>query len=139
MTRRLEKGYTLIEVLIVLAIVALLIGLATPLLVNQLQGARSDSARAQVSAIANSVELFFLDADRYPTEAEGLNALVSAPAGVTGWNGPYVSRASSLIDPWGNPYIYTDSTPAGPYQVSSLGADGAVGGTGENADVTNWD
>lgn len=134
-----EKGYTLIEVLIVLAIVALLMGIATPLLVNQFNQARSSSARVQVGALAGSVELFFLDVGRYPTEAEGLGALVSAPGGMSDWNGPYVSRASSLIDPWGQAYLYTDNVPGFPYQIQTLGADTQLGGTNENADITNWD
>src|SRR5690606_6791185 len=81
-SRRTQKGYTLLEILVVLAIIALVVGIATPLVVQQFTGARADSARVGVSALANSVELFFLDVGRYPTEQEGLTALISAPAGV---------------------------------------------------------
>lgn len=122
-----------------LAIIALVVGIATPLIIQQFTGARVDSAKIQVGALSNSVELFFLDVGRYPTEQEGLVALTAAPAGLTTWKGPYIQRASSLNDPWGRPYLYTDTAPGFPYQIQTLGADGQAGGTGDNADVTNWE
>ncbi len=133
-----QRGYTLLEILIVLAIIALVVGIATPLIVQQFTAARGDSAKVQAAALANSVELFFLDVGRYPTAAEGLAALMSPPSGATNWKGPYVTRASSLNDPWGRPYLYTDTATGHPYEISSLGADAQAGGSGANADVNNW-
>jgi len=123
-----------------MAIIVLFIGIAAPQLINQFTDARSDSARVGVSSIANSVDMFFVDVGRYPTEAEGLDALITAPSGATGWNGPYISRASSLTDPWGTAYSYAlTGTTSQPFTVSTLGSDGTAGGSGEAADITNWD
>lgn len=132
---RRSQGFTLIELLVVLAILTLLAGLVGPRVLGQLGGAKSKTAGVQIADIEKSLELFKLDVGRFPTREEGLPSLVAAPAGATGWNGPYI-KGSLPNDPWGKPYQYTPAE-GGNVQILSLGADGAPGGEGENADVKN--
>jgi general secretion pathway protein G len=117
---RRAAGFTLIELLVVLAILGLLIGLVA----------------IQIADLEKSVELFKLDVGRFPTSEEGLDALVKRPANARGWNGPYLKGSSVPEDPWGRPYKYSFAGTAEP-EIVSLGADGAPGGEGENADVRN--
>ncbi|MCR4299542.1 MAG: type II secretion system major pseudopilin GspG [Gallionella sp.] len=133
-----QQGFTLIELLVVLVILGLLASLAGPKVMNYLGGAKSDSAHLQVEEFGASLDLFKLETGRYPTTQEGLQALVQAPAGLTGWNGPYLKKKTLPKDPWGNEYIYVSPGQHGPYDLSSLGADNREGGDGENKDLTSW-
>jgi len=129
------RGFTLIELLVVLAILTLLAGLVGPRVLGQLGGAKSKTAAVQIADIEKSLELFKLDVGRFPTREEGLQSLVAAPAAATGWNGPYI-KGSLPNDPWGKPYQYAPAE-GGNVDIRSLGADGAPGGEGENADIKN--
>jgi len=103
---------------------------------NQLGGAKSKTAALQISDLEKSLELFKLDVGRFPTTAEGLNALSVRPGSANGWNGPYI-KGNVPNDPWGKPYAYTSPSANGGVEISTLGADGAAGGTGDNADIQN--
>ena len=133
-TRRHARGFTLIELLVVLAILTLLAGLVGPRVLSQLGGAKSKTAAVQIAHLDKSLELFKLDVGRYPTTEEGLDALVKRPGSVNGWNGPYL-KGGVPTDPWSHPYRYTNA--GGSIEIISLGADGAPGGDGENADIRN--
>lgn len=133
----MNKGFTLIELLVVLAILGLLAGLVGPRVLNQLGGAKSQTAVVQISDLEQAAELFKLDVGRFPTTQEGLEALVTKPATANGWNGPYL-RKGLPRDPWGNPYRYASPGKRGDIDIYTLGADNAPGGDGENADVGNW-
>jgi general secretion pathway protein G len=134
--RARARGFTLIELLVVLAILTLLAGLVGPRVLNQLGGAKSKTAGVQIADLEKSLELFKLDVGRFPTTEEGLQALSVKPASANGWNGPYI-KGSVPNDPWGKPYKYTSPAAGGGVEILTLGADGAAGGDGENADVRN--
>ena len=134
--RRRARGFTLIELLVVLAILTLLAGIVGPRVLNQLGGAKSKTAAVQIADFDKSLELFKLDVGRYPTTEEGLEALVKKPGNANGWNGPYL-KGGVPTDPWGKPYKYANPGSNGGIEILSLGADGAPGGEGENADVRN--
>lgn len=132
-----DEGYTLLELLVVLVILTLIVGIAGPMVLRQFGKAKSDTARIEVNRLVTDLEFFRVDVGRFPTEAEGLSALLSQPADAAGWSGPYLPKASQTLDPWGNAYIYDLSDDGQGVEVSSLGADGAAGGTGENADISS--
>jgi len=135
-----EDGYTLLELLVVLAILGLVLGVAAPMMMKQFGAAKSKTASIQVRALSSNLEFFMLDVGRYPTEDEGLNALSEKPSGLNTWNGPYVSQSTSLADPWGNIYVYKPRKSELPaFEITSLGADGKVGGEGEDRDISNLD
>lgn len=136
--KKWQAGFTLIELLVVLVILGLLASLAGPKVIGYLGGAKSDTAKLQIEEFGASLDLFKLETGRYPTSQEGLPALVQAPAGLTGWNGPYLKKKAVPKDPWGNDYRYVSPGQHGAYDLSSLGADNREGGEGENKDVTNW-
>ena len=136
MARHTARGFTLIELLVVIAIIGLLAGLVGPAVLRQFDGAKSKTAKIQINDLDRSMELFKLDVGRYPTTAEGLQALVTKPGSANGWNGSYL-KGSLPADPWGNPYRYANPGPNGGIEILSLGADNAPGGEGENADLRN--
>lgn len=133
-----RAGFTLVEMLVVLVIIGLIMGLVGPRVLNYLTDAREKTARLQIESFSNALDLFYIDAGRYPTSAEGLAALTQRPPGVDAWNGPYVKGGSVPADPWGNAYVYRSPGQHGNYDIVSLGADGRDGGEGSNADVTSW-
>ena len=135
---RNERGFTLIELLVVLAVLGLLAAIVGPQVIKYLGSSRSQTAQIQTKNIAAALELFKLDAGRYPTSAEGLTALVKAPTSDPNWNGPYIADAAALNDPWGKPYLYKVPGDHGEVDVYSFGSDGAAGGTKEAKDVGNW-
>ncbi len=129
-------GFTLVELLVVLAILTMLAGLVGPRALSLLGGAKSKTAAVQIADLEKSLELFKLDVGRFPTTAEGLDALVNRPATANGWNGPYL-KGGVPNDPWGKPYVFTSPSASGGVDIVSLGADGLPGGEGENADIRN--
>ena len=135
---RSDEGYSLVELLVVLAIIMLLGTIAVPQLLKYLDRAKQDTARAQIQSLTATLDLFKLDIGRYPTQEEGLDALVAAPADLSGWNGPYLKRKDMLLDPWRRTYRYKTPGEHGDYDLSSYGADDREGGDGNNKDVTSW-
>lgn len=139
-TRRNGKrtGFTLLELLVVLAILGLLAAIVGPQVIKYLGSSKTQSAQVQAKNIVASLNLFRLDAGRFPTQQEGLEALVKAPASVPNWNGPYLPDESAITDPWGKRYLMRQPGEHGEVDVYSLGSDGAAGGTGEAKDVGSW-
>ena len=130
-----KAGYSLMEILIVLAIMGLLVALVGPQLANMFGGAQGKTATAQVRTLKEALETMNLDIGRYPAQEEGLGLLVQAPGdGVANWNGPYLNKGLPE-DPWKRPYIYTAPADGGTPTVSTLGKDGKPGGTGANEDI----
>lgn len=136
--KRNERGFTLLELLVVLAIMGLLAAIVGPQVLRYLGSSKTQAAQVQSKNIAAALNLFRLDAGRYPTAQEGLEVLVKAPASVPLWNGPYLPDVSALNDPWGKPYQMRAPGEHGEVDVFSLGSDGAPGGSGEARDVGNW-
>lgn len=130
-----NAGVTLLEILIVVAIMGLLATAATTQLSAVLGRARSDTTRLQLEQISATLEMFRLDIGRYPNDSEGLKALVDAPIGLSSWRGPYLRKAENVLDPWGRPLIYRPGSDGQSFQLVSLGADGKPGGEGESRDV----
>lgn len=136
-TRRRTGGFTLIELLVVLAILTLLAGIVGPKVLDKLGGAKSKTAGVQIADIEKALDLFKLDVGRYPTNEEGLDALVKRPGALAQWSGPYLRSGEVPKDPWDAPYKYSNPGPKGGVEILTLGADKAAGGEGENADVRN--
>jgi general secretion pathway protein G len=133
-----QAGFTLIEMLVVLVIIGLIMSLVGPRVLGYLSDSRVKAARLQIASLENSLDLFHMDASRYPTSQEGLGALLKRPAGVGSWNGPYLKSNSVPNDPWGHAYVFRSPGTHGYYDLLSLGSDGRDGGEGAAADVTNW-
>lgn len=130
-----QKGFTLVELLLVLVILALIGTVVLPSIIGQAEGAKVKAASSQISRLGMSVEAYYLDTGSTP---DSLDALVNEPSGVNGWNGPYV-KSSLLKDPWGKDYQFRSPGEHGEFDIFSYGADGQSGGEGKNADITSWD
>jgi general secretion pathway protein G len=136
--RRREAGFTLVELLVVLIILGLIAAFAAPQVIKFVGGAKSDSAKIQIERLSGVLDLYRLQVGRYPSDDEGLNAMMEPPADAPNWDGPYLKKADSLIDPWGRPYLYRFPGEHGDYDLYTLGADGQDGGEGEDQDRTSW-
>lgn len=130
-----DAGYSLLEVLVVLSIIALIAAVVGPRLVGYLGKAKVDTARIQMREIASALELYYLDNGAYPSEQSGLGALMAKPAEAKKWSGPYLKKADGLVDPWGQPYLYKLPAGSRAFEIVSLGADAAPGGEDDNADI----
>ena len=130
-----QDGYTLTEMLVVIAIISLIAAVLTPSLINQMNRARAKTAQLQLDTLATNMESFRSDVGRYPTEAEGVQALVKEPPGVEGWAGPYLRDAKGTNDPWGRPVGYHLIDDGARFYVMSLGDDGKPGGSGLARDL----
>lgn len=131
------SAFTLLELLVVVAIIGLLAGYVGPKYFGQLGKAEVKAARAQVDALEKALDQYRLDVGRYPSSEQGLNALIAQPSGVTRWTGPYLKKGLPA-DPWGRPYLYKSPGDHGEFDLFSYGKDGTQGGSGEDADITNW-
>ena len=131
-----EQGFTLVEMLVVIAIIGLIMGLIGPRVLNYLSESKVKAAKIQMQSFASALDLFNLDAGRYPSSSEGLDALVHRTPGVTAWNGPYLKGGNVPMDPWGHPYLYRVPGQHNAFDIVSLGADGAEGGSGVAADIS---
>ena len=132
--RQAARGFTLVELLLVLIILALIGGLVLPNIIGRAEGAKVKAASSQIDRLAMAVETYYMDTNSFP---DSLEELVDS-TGVAGWNGPYVKR-SILKDPWNREYVYQFPGEKGRFDIVSLGADGQAGGEDTNADITNWD
>lgn len=132
-----SPGFTLIEMLVVLTIIGLIVGLVGPRVLNYLSESRAKAAKLQIESLGSALDLFYIDAGRYPTTSENLDALVKRPSGVEVWNGPYVKGGRVPLDPWGHAYHYRSPVEKAPYEIVSYGADGREGGTGTATDISN--
>jgi general secretion pathway protein G len=131
-----DRGYTLTEILVVMAVIGLIAAILTPGLVGQLGRARAKTAQMQLDTIAAAVETFRSDVGRYPTNDEALNALLVQPQNADGWTGPYLKNPKVTSDPWGHPVAYQVDSVGETFTVTSYGADGAAGGVGLDKDLT---
>jgi general secretion pathway protein G len=135
--RRGEAGFTLVEMLVVITIIGLIMGLVGPRVLSFLGDSKVKAAKLQIESFGSSLDLFYLDAGRYPTASEGLAALAQRPGNAAIWNGPYLKTGAVPADPWGHPYVYRSPAERGPYEIVSLGSDGQEGGAGTAADISN--
>jgi general secretion pathway protein G len=133
-----QAGYTLLELLVVLGIIAALTALVAPQVIRYLGEAKSDSAKVQVQNLQSALELYYLDTGSYPTTEQGLTALIADTNNLAGWKGPYLKRKEGIEDPWGRQYVYKLPGEHGTFDLYSFGRDGAQGGSGEDSDVVNW-
>lgn len=137
----IRRGFTLIEILVVIVVIAILATLVAPNVFQHVGAAKDATAKSQIEMIGAGLDSYRLHNGSYPTSEQGLAALWEAPSidPPASWRGPYLRKAVPL-DPWGNPYVYISPGEVNPngYDLISLGADGKLGGEGENADVTSW-
>jgi general secretion pathway protein G len=131
-----EQGFTLVEMLVVITIIGLIMGLIGPRVLNYLSESKVKAAKIQLQSFAGALDLFYLDAGRYPSTSEGLAVLVQQTPGVAAWNGPYLKGGSVPNDPWNHAYVYRAPGEHGPYDIVSYGSDGQEGGTGVAADLS---
>ncbi len=131
-----ERGFTLVELLVVMVIIGLLAALVAPRLFPKLGKGKQAAAKAQIELIGQALDHYRLDTGHYPTTEQGLNALVTNP-GVEKWQGPYLKKGLPL-DPWGKPYVYQYPGSHGEYDLYSYGRDGKPGGDGEDEDILSW-
>ena len=130
--QRREGGFTLLEIMVVIVILGLLIGLVAPAVLRQLGSARTSIARQSLTQLGSVLDLYKLDAGRYPSTAEGLQALVTAPADAANWNGPYVQGGKMPVDPWNHEYVYREPStrPGHEYDLCSRGPDAQAASDG---------
>lgn len=138
MNRQRQGGFTLIELMVVVVILAILAAFVVPMVMDRPDEARIVKAKQDIAAISSALDLYKLDNHRYPTTDQGLEALVSKPATdpiPPNWK-PYLKQLPK--DPWGRPYQYVSPGEHGPFDLYTLGADGEEGGEGADADIGNW-
>lgn len=133
-----EAAYTLLELLVVLAILGFLAAIATPQVLKYLDNAKLGAAKTQIGNLSLAVDLYRFDVGHYPTTEQGLEALEGAPTDVESWNGPYITRGASLIDPWGNAYQYRSPGEHGPFDIFSYGAASPGESDASGPSVRSW-
>lgn len=132
-----NRGFTLLELLVVMVIIGLLAGYVGPRYFSQIGKSEVKVARAQIDALEKALDQYRIDTGHYPSTEHGLTALVTRPSNEPKWDGPYLKKAVPE-DPWGNPYVYRFPGEHGEFDLLSFGKDGQPGGSGEAADITNW-
>jgi general secretion pathway protein G len=134
-----QSGMTMMELLAVLVIIGIVMGVVGSKFFGQAEEAKRKAAKIEINQIGQSLDLYKLEVGRYPTTSEGLQALITAPSGVSNWNGPYWKNGAAPQDPWKNDYKYTSPGQHGAYDIISMGPDGKEGGEGPDRDITSWD
>ncbi len=134
---RSHRGFTLLELLVVMVIIGLLAAYVGPKYFSQIGKSEVKTARAQIVGFEKALQQYRLDVGRFPSTEQGLQALVSKPATLAKWDGPYLEKTVPL-DPWGHPYVYVSPGEHGDIDISSTGRDGRPGGDGLDADITSW-
>jgi len=137
MSLRLRRGFTLLELLVVMVIIGLLAAYVGPKYFSQVGKSEVKTARAQIVGFEKALQQYRLDVGTLPSTEQGLQALIAKPSNVNKWDGPYLEKALPA-DPWGNAYIYVAPGEHGEFDISSTGRDGRPGGDGLDADITNW-
>jgi general secretion pathway protein G len=138
-SRKPARGFTLVELLVVLAILGLLAGLVGPQVMKFLGGSKTKTAALQIHDLGATLDLYRLEIGHYPSTDQGLDALVKQPGNAPNWNGPYLKKSDVPKDPWGNEYQYRAPGQHGAFDIWSLGADKRDGGEGEDKDVVSWE
>jgi len=129
------RGFTLLELLIVLVTLTLLSAVVAPQIMNMFSGAKTDTAALQIDTLSTAVHYYQIDTGLYPTQEQGLEVLWNRPPEATKWRGPYIRKHEHLLDPWKNPYRYKIPGQRAPFSIYTFGADNKEGGDSENADV----
>ncbi len=138
-TYRKQTGFTLLELLVVLGIIAMLAGLVGPQVMKHMVEAKIKAAKVQIEDLAQTLDMYKLDVGSYPTSEQGLVALIESPDGAQRWNGAYLRKSKVPLDPWNNEYKYTSPGEHGKFDLISMGADGKEGGEGEDKDLVSWE
>jgi general secretion pathway protein G len=133
-----EAGFTLIEMLVVITIIAMIMALVGPRVLNYLSESKVKAAKIQIESFGSALDLFYLDEGHYPTTSDGLGALVQRPEGSPTWNGPYLKGGFVPNDPWGSPYVYRSPGEHGPYDIVSYGPDGQRAGLDGGSAIVSW-
>ncbi|MEI7840409.1 MAG: type II secretion system major pseudopilin GspG [Methylococcaceae bacterium] len=139
MKSKTQSGFTLLELLVVLGIIAMLAGIVGPQVMKHLGESKTKAAKVQVEDFSAALDMYKLDMGKYPTSDQGLQALIEAPEGSKRWNGPYLRKAKTPADPWQNEYHYASPGAHGKFDLFTYGADDKEGGEGEDQDINNWD
>ena len=138
-TRGRERGFTLLELLVVLGIIAMLAGIVGPQVMKHLGGAKTKTAKVQIEDLAASLDMYRLDVGRYPSSEQGLLALIEKPGDASRWNGPYLRKKTIPQDPWHKDYRYVSPGENGKFDLFTLGMDDKEGGEGEDQDIVSWE
>ena len=139
MNNRRQIGFTLLELLVVLGIIAMLAGIVGPQVMKHMGESKTKATKVQIEDLSATLDMYKLDAGSYPTTDQGLQALVEAPANAKHWNGPYLSKSKIPLDPWQHEYHYVFPGDHGKFDIFSYGSDDKEGGTGEDQDVVSWE
>ncbi len=134
-----QSGFTLLELLVVLGIIAMLAGIVGPQVMKHMGESKTKAAKVQIEDLAATLDMYKLDAGSYPTSQQGLQALIEAPDNAKHWNGPYLSKSKIPVDPWQNDYHYTSPGEHRKFDILSYGADAKEGGEGEDKDIVSWE
>ena len=133
-----QTGFTLLELLVVLGIIAMLAGIVGPQVMKHMGESKTKAARVQIEDLAATLDMYKLDLGTYPTTEEGLKALIESPDGAKRWNGPYLRKSRIPLDPWQNEYHYVSPGEHGKFDLFTYGADAKEGGEGEDQDIVSW-
>lgn len=139
MKAKVQAGFTLLELLVVLGIIAMLAGIVGPQVMKHLGESKTKAAKVQIEDFSAALDMYKLDMGKYPTSEQGLQALIEAPEGSKRWHGPYLKKAKTPVDPWQNEYQYVSPGKHGKFDLFTYGADEKEGGEGEDQDVTSWE
>jgi general secretion pathway protein G len=134
-----QAGFTLLELLVVLGIIAMLAGLVGPQVMKHMAESKVKAAKVQIEDLAQTLDMYKLDVGSYPSSDQGLEALITSPDGADRWNGPYLRKNKVPLDPWNNEYKYASPGEHGKFDLYSMGADGKEGGEGEDQDLVSWE